>query len=70
MHVVRCKRGSREIRILRREHDTYGRTCVLETDQLHDGAEPGGIELAKARLIGRPGIQGFNLQRGRRWLAG
>ena len=48
----------------------YRRTWVLEPDKLHDGAQPVAIEAAKARLIGRPGIQGFKLQRRRRWLPG
>jgi hypothetical protein len=48
----------------------YRRTWVLEPDKLHDGAQPVAIEVAKARLIGRPGIQCFKLQRRRRWLPG
>jgi hypothetical protein len=48
----------------------YRRTWVLESDKLHDGAQPVAIEVAKARLIGRPGIQCFKLQRRRRWLPG
>ena len=43
---------------------------ILQPDKLHDGAQPVAIEAAKARLIGRPGVQGFKLQRRRRWLAG
>jgi hypothetical protein len=48
----------------------YRRTWVLEPDKLHDGAQPVAIEVAKAWLIGRPGIQCFKLQRRRRWLPG
>jgi|SRR5829696_184926 len=48
----------------------YRRTWVLEPDKLHDRAQPVAIVAAKARLVGRPGIQGFKLQRRRRWLSG
>jgi hypothetical protein len=48
----------------------YRRTWVLEPDKLHDAAQPVAIEAAKARFIGRPGIQCFEQQRRRRWLPG
>ena len=45
----------------------YRRTWVLEPDKLHDGAQPVAIEVAKAWLIGRSGVDNCSSGGGGCW---